>query len=331
MQTTALFAVLSLFVAIGPAVTCYAARWWLDRGAIVPPWLFPVLILAGGASGVFFALIGYPRIEALFVELWGAPLTPGGLLIDALLVPAAEELGKAFILLPFALTPWYRGPVDGLIYGLAAGAGFACIENYLYFAEALRMGGAEGWLWEVLTRAFPSAVVHGGATAAFGAFLGVALHDRRRWVAVGAPISGIIAALVVHGVWNWLILSGNDYADPRFTQAAAAVLAVYFMLGASAFVAVVHYEAQSMRTGLMTEVVAGRLSAAECDAVLNHKSRRQTDGWLPPGANRRRMLGALINLGLALHRYRMEGRGAQRVERFRAEVHRQRQGASIQA
>lgn len=324
MNRATLLVTLSALLAVGPALVCYLTRWWLDRGAIVPPWLFPVLMVAGAASGLFFALIGYPRVEAIFVSIWGAPVESGGLLIGAVVVPAVEEIGKAFVLLPFALSRWYRGPVDGLIYGFAAGAGFACVENFVYFAQAWSLHGEGAWLMSVVTRAVPSVVIHGGATAAIGAFIGLAIFDRRPPIVLAAPVCGFVAALLVHGVWNWLVMTGHMFADPRFAQAAVGALLVFFALGLSALMAALKYEARGMRAGLEMEVARGRISAAERDAVLKRRFRRATERWLAPQTDRRRMIGALIALGLALSRLQRDGRGHSRVERLRERVARTR-------
>lgn len=324
MQSAPLVLTLSVIVAIGPAIVCYLARWWLDRGAIVPPWLFPVLMVAGAASGLFFALIGYPRVEAIFVAAWGAPVQSGGLLMGAVLVPAAEEIGKAFVLLPFALSRWYRGPVDGLIYGFAAGAGFACLENFAYFAQAWSLHGEGAWLMTVITRAVPSVVIHGGATASIGAFIGLAIFDRRPLVVLAAPICGFVTALLVHGIWNWLVMTGSRIDDPRFTQAAVVALLLYFVLGLIALMTTVRYEARGMRPSLEREVAEGHITPDERDAVLKRRLRRVTARWLAPQTDRRRMIGALINLGLVASRSARDGRGHARLERARARVARTR-------
>lgn len=324
MDRTTLILTLSVILAIGPALVCYLARWWLDRGAIVPPWLFPVLMVAGAASGLFFALIGYPRIEALFESAWGAPVESGGLLMGAVLVPAAEEIGKAFVLLPFALSRWYRGPVDGLIYGFAAGAGFACVENFVHFAQAWSLHGEGAWLMTVITRAGPSVIIHGGATSAVGAFIGLAVFDRGPFIALAAPICGFVAALLVHGIWNWLVMTGHTLGDPRFNQAAVLALIVFFALGLLALMATVKYEARGIRPALDREVTQGRITSSERDAVLKRRLRRATAQWLAPKTDRRRMIGALINLGLVSSRSARDGRGHSRVERARARVERTR-------
>jgi len=117
----------SVVFALVPAALCYLARWWLDRGELEPPWIFPVLMVLGGASGALFAVYGHAEVAALVSSLYGGEVPAEPLFVTTVITPAAEELGKAFVLLPFVLTHrWYRGPVDGLLYGFAAGAGFAC-------------------------------------------------------------------------------------------------------------------------------------------------------------------------------------------------------------
>lgn len=310
---------LSAILAAVPVALCYGTRWWLDRGTLEPPWTFPLLILAGGLGGVFFSLYGYPEIEGLVESLQGAPVPPGSLISDAVLVPAAEELGKAFILLPFALTPWFRGPVDGLLYGFAAGAGFACAESFMHFAAAWEEAGEAAWLWEVVTRTVPATLVHGGATAAVGAFLGAARFDGRKGVAVAAPLIGFLAAILTHGLWNGLIRAGAETGDLRFNQVAVLCLPILFMGGALALRGALRVELVGTAPGLALEVHAGVLSTAELHAALDRRFRRRGD-WHGSQARRQRLVGALLGLGLALYRYRREGRGAARVQRLRAEV-----------
>lgn len=311
-----LILVISALLAAVPLALCYGARWWLDRGTLEPPWAFPVLMLAGGAGGIFFSLYGYAELEAIFAQVQGAPVPAGSLLAQAVVVPAAEELGKAFILLPFALTPWLRGPVDGLLYGFAAGAGFACAESFMYFMVAWQQG-EQAWLWEVVTRTVPSTLIHGGATAAVGAFLGAGRFEGRPGVGLAAPVVGFVAAITVHGLWNWLIRAAAETGDLRFHQAAALGLPLLFMALVVALRAALRVELVGIAPGLALEVHAGVLRPQELHAALDRRYRRTRD-WHPPGAQRVRLVGALLGLGLALHRSRREGRGTARVERLRA-------------
>ena len=83
------------------------------------------------------------------------------------------------VLLPLLMTRFFRSPVDGF-YGFAAGSGFAVCENFMYFMTAYQMEGGGGLVLSILTRLGPSSVIHGGATAIVGAYLGAATWSRRK-------------------------------------------------------------------------------------------------------------------------------------------------------
>jgi protease PrsW len=114
--------------------------------------------------------------------------------------PIVEEALKA------ALLAWMirRGRVgflvDAGIHGFAAGAGFALVEN-AYYAGAGVSGLA---LW--IVRGLGTAVMHGSATAIAG-ILAKSLSDR-----LGGPMArwllpGLLAAVLIHSLYNHLLLS----------------------------------------------------------------------------------------------------------------------------
>lgn len=310
----------SVFFALVPIGLCYLARWALQRGRAEPPWTFPLLMLAGGAGGMLFALFGHEEVARLFALLYGAGMHAEPLALEALLSPAAEELGKAFILLPFALTAWYRGPVDGLLYGFAAGAGFACVENFMYFAVAFEAAGTAGWVGEVVARAGPSAIIHGGATAAVGAFLGAARFDGGRLAAVGAPFCGFVAAMLIHGGWNLLVALSALTGELWYHQLALLMLPLVAVALLGAMAVSLRIEAGVLAGELGREVRAGRLSSAELDALVDVRARRR----LRDVPDRAGLIGAAITLGHALRRLRREGRGLRQVNRLRRSMERAR-------
>jgi RsiW-degrading membrane proteinase PrsW (M82 family) len=216
--------VLSALVAGLPLALCYLTRAGLRRSKTMPPWTFPGLMVAGGAGGLAFSLYGYPWLAAALAWLYGPALPADPLFYQAVLAPLAEELGKGLILLPFLLSRWYRGPIDGLLYGLAAGAGFAAVENFAYFTMAYVVSGAPGWAEAVATRALPSTIIHAGATAAIGAGLGVWLVVRSPLVRWAAPALGLLAAVAIHGTWNGLMVLSSRTADIAVLQVALAWL-----------------------------------------------------------------------------------------------------------
>ncbi|MCB9537743.1 MAG: PrsW family intramembrane metalloprotease [Myxococcales bacterium] len=228
---TDLIVVFSVAFALVPVAALYVARWWLRRDAYEPPWAFPLLMLAGGGGGLLFALYGHGELVSLFARLYGPDAASEPLLYNGIVQPAAEEIGKAFIVLVFVLTPRFRGPVDGALYGLAAGVGFACVESFVHFYSAWAYQGAAGWLSEIAVRTGPSMVIHGTSTGAVGLFLGLAKLDRRAVVALLAPICGMTASLAVHGGWNALVFLSVYTGEADFERLAfmgqAPVMAVF--------------------------------------------------------------------------------------------------------
>ncbi len=296
--TTELVLLFTLVFALLPAGVLYLARWRLKRGALEPPWMFPVLMVAGGAGGWFFALYGYAELAQIYARVAGGlPEEPW--FYTAGLAPAAEELGKAFVLLPAVLSArWYRGPVDGLLYGFAAGAGFACVEHFLYFTHAYAYGAERAWLVEVLSRAVPGTIIHGGATAAVGAFLGAARWDGRVSVVLGAPLAGFAVALLVHCGWNSLAELATFTGDTLYLSAAWLLLPAVVLGFMGALVVGLRMEELQIRTALRQEVVDGHLKSGQLH-VLN---------------------SGVMALGYAVRRFRREGRGSRELRRARSSV-----------
>ncbi len=132
-----------------------------------------------------------------------------------------EELAKGagLLLLLFVARDEFDNVTDGVIYGALVGAGFAMVENFVYFAVAPRsdlgiliIGRiALGWL------------SHSTFSALFGAGLGYIreTRDRRaRWL---APIGGMIGAIVLHTYFDFIALSAD--ATLSVHQGLVAILA----------------------------------------------------------------------------------------------------------
>lgn len=121
--------------------------------------------------------------------------------------PVVEELAKGIFV--FALFFFFRSlirtPLGGAGIGLLLGAGFAFVENIMYFNNSYNSGG---WplLWEtVILRAGMSFFLHALATMCIGLFIGYAARNRNRfswWRRVSFINMGLVSAMVVHGLWN---------------------------------------------------------------------------------------------------------------------------------
>jgi RsiW-degrading membrane proteinase PrsW (M82 family) len=115
--------------------------------------------------------------------------------------PVVEELAKAAFWISLIAAARVAFMVDSAICGFAIGAGFALVENITYL-QALAGHGLGVWL----LRGFGTAVMHGGA-AAIGAFVSVYLSESRQWRGVRQFTPGLLAAIMLHSLFNQGVLS----------------------------------------------------------------------------------------------------------------------------
>ena len=121
----------------------------------------------------------------------------GALLLLGFLVPVVQEAVKplAAVFLPNRAD--FPETVDGLVFGVAAGLGFALAETLINFSSALTFLGhvAPGnWIYNLATIAVLQPVMQGSATGMI-----VATVWRRRLGRLGGrEIGGIVMAVVAH-------------------------------------------------------------------------------------------------------------------------------------
>src|SRR3984885_2352534 len=124
--------------------------------------------------------------------------------------PVVEESLKGLILI---ILLWRRrqeldGPTDGIIYAAMVGLGFAMTENLGYYIDALvrpEVGGVKLLGMTFVLRGVLSPFAHPIFTSMTG--IGVAYaatHRHGRW-AIGV---GLLAAMLLHGLWNALTALG---------------------------------------------------------------------------------------------------------------------------
>ena len=138
------------------------------------------------------------------------------LAIFAGIMPLIEELLKPLAL--WTLAGRKISPQEGFVGGLLCGAGFALMENILYFST---MVTAEDWLLLAVGRA-GTGVLHMLASGLAGWGLARAWRDGK-W---GFLIVTTLTSVILHGLWNALallsgiapILLGNDIENVNFWQ-----------------------------------------------------------------------------------------------------------------
>ena len=203
------------------------------------------LIMLGFAPGIFWLWLIYQRdryIPApvhLVVRtfLWGIAVSVPVVIVEAVLeyvfhlstdikeglaeaayisfivAGFAEELAKYLVIKKTVFkSPYFRQPLDGIIFSAAAALGFASIENVGYMFSF----GAE----VILVRGPISTLAHVLFSMTFGYALGA--HKLGR---LGPQVPGLalITAMTLHGLFDYLLL-----ADPSYNPWA---LVLYLALG----------------------------------------------------------------------------------------------------
>src|SRR5262249_25954543 len=129
-----------------------------------------------------------------------APAGLGGALLQAAGISLTEELvkGAGLVFLLLVLRDQFDNVTDGILYGLAIGAGFAAVENFAYFALSSHTD---------LPALFVSRIVlgwlgHSTFSALFGAGLGYAREAHQRGAYHRAAALGLAAACLLHAIFD---------------------------------------------------------------------------------------------------------------------------------
>lgn len=304
-------------LAFVPLALVLAVIRWVDRWE-PEPWQALTVAFGWGASvSVLVALVLNTGAVLVLVAV-GSTADVANVWGATVVAPVVEESIKALgVLLIFLV--WRRsfdGPVDGLVYAATVAAGFAFVENILYFGGAMAdaatgAGGGAMVATVFVMRAVMSPFAHVLFTACTGLALGLAAErtDRRAWM-WAFPV-GLVLATALHGLWNGSAMMGTT----------EGFLTLYVVVQVPLFLAVVglvlwlrRREGAVLR-GRLAEYAAGWWFApAEVHMLASLARRRQAVSWAAArgGAQARRDMRdfQLTATRLAYLRHRLlTGRG----------------------
>ncbi|MFN2496275.1 MAG: PrsW family intramembrane metalloprotease [Pseudonocardiaceae bacterium] len=191
--------------AVLPVVPVVAAFLWVDRWEPEPSRLLLAAFLWGAGVSVLGAGIINDTAALLGDQILGEG---GGDVVGAVIsAPIVEEAFKGAFLIGLVL--WrhreFDGVVDGLVYAGLVAAGFAFVENILYFGRAFAtdglVGEGGGVIAVFILRGVLSPFAHPVFTAMIGITVGLAVrrHPASR-VLLG--LVGYLAAVLLHALWN---------------------------------------------------------------------------------------------------------------------------------
>ena len=178
-------------VALLPAFVFLGALLLMDSFKLVRPASVGLALAYGMVSAVV--------CEAVHVRLIAASID-----LDVLtryVAPVTEEAAKALFVAFLILRRRVGFVVDAAVQGFAVGTGFAVFENLGYLRD---LGNAPLVLWVV--RGLGTAVLH-GATTAVVAMIAKAIADRKPERATLAILPGWAVAVVIHSIYNHLLVS----------------------------------------------------------------------------------------------------------------------------
>src|SRR5271169_2568942 len=194
-----------------------------------PPARVWTAFVLGAAS---ISLLGLAR--APFAKILAAPENPWvtQALHAIFAVAAPEEIVKILVIIAVsARRPRTADPMDTVVYGAAAGLGFAAYENLAYLLQHKEMWQSLAALRSVLTVPF-----HGALGIIAGAYLaiarsGAALGAHRRhhdWAHISSRILVLAGPVALHAGFDFplLTLQKNPDIDPtmRLVLGSASVL-----------------------------------------------------------------------------------------------------------
>ena len=151
------------------------------------------------------------NIERIY-DIFGKNPNLSSLALAIVIAPLIEELTKSIGV--FRIRRFMSDIEDGLIYGAAAGLGFAATENLLYEGSALLSGGTNAFIETAVVRSLSSALLHASASAVVGLGIARSFQQGRSWLPY------YFGGVLMHGAFNLFASFGEIYSS----QAGAAII-----------------------------------------------------------------------------------------------------------
>ena len=181
--------------------------WKFDKYEPEPLKLVIFHFIWGASVSIFLGIAG-SKFLSIPLELFLIIPEKISFIQIILIAPIVEELSKGILLFRTKNDMRFNTLIDGLVYGGAIGLGFGMTENFLYF---ITFGDTiQNLIWLIAIRSGFSAVMHGLATASFGALLSVSKYsgDRNKKIMV---LVGLIIAVSIHFIWNFSVSFSNTF------------------------------------------------------------------------------------------------------------------------
>ena len=146
------------------------------------------------------------NIERVYEYLGENPSIPM-LVLACVIAPFVEELTKALGVLRVKKRRMLVELENGIVYGAAAGLGFAATENLLYESTSYLTDGMEAFVVTTALRSLSSVLLHATASALVGLGIARSALQGKSWLPY------YLGAVVLHGGYNFAASFGSVYYD----------------------------------------------------------------------------------------------------------------------
>ena len=163
-------------------------------------------------------------------QILGEDQTLESLILAVVIAPVVEEFTKGMSV--FRYRRLIAEIEDGIIFGAAAGLGFAATENLLYETSALMSDGMTAAIETAVVRMLSSALLHASASSVFG--LGIARGIKQR----KGLLPYYLGAVIMHGLFNYFASFGPLYEEEFGPQSYLIGFAAAFIIAIVSIVVV---------------------------------------------------------------------------------------------
>ena len=178
---------------------------------------------------IFLAFfIGMLSIPFVIVFQKYAVLFFGGIALIVVWATIEEVLKYVFAYFSVLRNKEMNEPIDAVIYMITVALGFAALENALFLIDPLSNGNFVSGILTGNFRFFGATLLHVLSSATVGVFIALSFYKSKTVKRVFVA-TGIILAVLLHSVFNFLIINSSG-ADIFFTFAFVWAGIIFLML-----------------------------------------------------------------------------------------------------
>lgn len=252
-----------------PLVFVAAAIMWVDRWEPEPRSTL-LFAFVWGAGVCTMASLYANTILAELLYLSDVDYLTQLAISSAVGAPIIEEVtkGVGVLLIFFLGRRHFDGPLDGFVYAATVAAGFAFVENILYFAQYADEIGSV-----FVGRGVMSPFAHIVFTGMIGLMLGVAARSQSWFSWLWHFPLGLAMAVALHALWNFSTLSD------RYVVLYVLLQVPMFIVGTAMVYWLRHLERGVLQHRLGEYMQAGWFSPGEVHMLTSLAERRRAREW----------------------------------------------------